>query len=64
MAQAAANNNDHPTGVNVGLGVRVSGVQKNFTEGDLKLTSNELDLAIEGKVPSAELVNKTLKVIK
>lgn len=39
----------NPTGVNVGLGVRVSGVQKNFTEGDLKLTSNELDLAIEGK---------------
>ena len=39
----------NPTGINVGLGVKVSGVQKNFTEGDLKLTSNELDLAIEGK---------------
>jgi flagellar basal-body rod protein FlgG len=39
----------NPTGINVGLGVRVSGVQKNFTEGDLKLTSNTLDLAIEGK---------------
>lgn len=38
----------NPTGINVGLGVRVSGVQKNFTEGDLKQTSNTLDLAIEG----------------
>ena len=39
----------NPTGIDVGLGVRVSGIQKNFTEGDLKLTSNTLDLAIEGK---------------
>ncbi len=39
----------NPTGIDVGLGVRVSGIQKNFTEGDLKLTSNPLDLAIEGK---------------
>ncbi|MBP9490708.1 MAG: flagellar basal-body rod protein FlgG [Aliarcobacter sp.] len=39
----------NPTGIDVGLGVRISGIQKNFTEGDLKLTSNPLDLAIEGK---------------
>jgi flagellar basal-body rod protein FlgG len=39
----------NPTGIDVGLGVRVSGIQKNFSEGDLKLTSNPLDLAIEGK---------------
>ncbi|MGA1932550.1 flagellar basal-body rod protein FlgG [Arcobacter sp. YIC-464] len=39
----------NPTGIDVGLGVRISGVQKNFTEGDLKLTSNPLDIAIEGK---------------
>jgi flagellar basal-body rod protein FlgG len=39
----------NPTGIDVGLGVRISGVQKNFTEGDLKLTSNPLDLAIQGK---------------
>jgi flagellar basal-body rod protein FlgG len=39
----------NPTGIDVGLGVRVSGIQKNFTEGDLKLTSNTLDLAIQGK---------------
>ncbi len=51
----------NPTGIDVGLGVRVSGIQKNFNEGDLKLTSNPLDLAIEGKgffkitLPSGEI---------
>ena len=39
----------NPTGIDVGLGVKISGIQKNFTEGDLKLTSNPLDLAIQGK---------------
>ncbi len=39
----------NPTGVNVGLGVRLSGVQKNFSQGSLKQTGNPLDLAIEGK---------------
>lgn len=38
----------NPTGIDTGLGVRISGIQKNFTEGDLQLTSNTLDLAIEG----------------
>ena len=38
----------NPTGMDVGLGVRVSGVQKSFLQGDLKLTSNTLDMAIEG----------------
>lgn len=39
----------NPTGIDVGLGVRTSGIQKNFLEGDLKTTSNTLDLAIAGK---------------
>ena len=39
----------NPTGIDTGLGVRISGIQKNFSEGDLKLTSNTFDLAIEGK---------------
>lgn len=39
----------NPTGIDVGLGVKISGIQKNFTEGDLELTSNTFDLAIEGK---------------
>jgi flagellar basal-body rod protein FlgG len=39
----------NPTGIDVGLGVRISGVQKSFTEGELQLTSNALDMAIEGE---------------
>ena len=38
----------NPTGIDTGLGVRLSEIQKNFSEGDWKLTSNTLDLAIEG----------------
>lgn len=39
----------NPTGIDVGLGVRVSGIQKMFLQGNLKQTGNDLDLAIEGK---------------
>ncbi|RXJ56245.1 flagellar basal-body rod protein FlgG [Candidatus Marinarcus aquaticus] len=39
----------NPTGIDVGLGVRISGIQKSFLEGDLKETGNPLDMAIEGK---------------
>lgn len=38
----------NPTGIDVGMGVRVSGVQKSFLQGDLKSTGNPLDIAIEG----------------
>jgi len=38
----------NPTGIDVGLGVRLSGIQKSFLEGDLKNTGNNLDLAING----------------
>jgi len=38
-----------PTGIQVGLGVRPAAVQKLFTEGDMQMTGNELDVAIEGK---------------
>uniref|UniRef100_UPI004048BC8E flagellar basal-body rod protein FlgG n=1 Tax=Aliarcobacter sp. TaxID=2321116 RepID=UPI004048BC8E len=48
-AGQTSQNTINPTGIDVGLGVRISGIQKNFTEGDLKLTSNPFDLAIEGK---------------
>lgn len=39
----------NPTGIDVGLGVRISNIQKEFTEGDLKMTGNPLDIAIVGK---------------
>jgi len=38
-----------PTGIEVGLGSRPTAVNKIFTEGSLKQTDNELDLAITGK---------------
>ena len=37
-----------PTGILIGLGVRPAAVTKIFTQGDLILTENELDVAIEG----------------
>ena len=38
-----------PTGIEVGLGVRPTAVNKIFSEGSLKQTNNELDMAITGK---------------
>jgi flagellar basal-body rod protein FlgG len=48
-AGATNESTTNPTGIDVGLGVRVGGVQKNFIQGSLKLTENPLDVAIEGK---------------
>jgi len=45
-ATSATTNN--PTGIDVGLGVRVSGVQKNFIQGSLRETGNTYDFAIQG----------------
>jgi len=38
-----------PTGIEVGLGVRPTAVNKIFSEGSLKQTDNQLDLAITGQ---------------
>lgn len=43
-----ADGNITPTGVEVGLGVRVSSTQSNFNQGSLQQTGNPLDIAIEG----------------
>ena len=48
-AGSTSENTSNPTGIDVGLGVRVSGIQKNFLQGSMKLTGNTLDVAIEGK---------------
>jgi len=37
-----------PVGIQVGLGTKTSGTQKDFTEGNFKSTSGKLDVAIEG----------------
>ncbi|NOQ30105.1 MAG: flagellar basal-body rod protein FlgG [Helicobacteraceae bacterium] len=38
-----------PTGIEVGLGTRVVATKRSFTEGSLKETGNELDMAITGR---------------
>jgi flagellar basal-body rod protein FlgG len=40
---------ESPTGIEIGLGTRLAAVSKNFTQGDLILTENEMDVAIEGE---------------
>ena len=44
-----ADGNLTPTGIEVGLGTRVSSTQTNFTQGALQATNNPLDFAIEGE---------------
>jgi flagellar basal-body rod protein FlgG len=38
----------NPAGIQVGLGVKLASVTKDFSQGDLTATSNPLDVAIEG----------------
>ncbi|HEC24457.1 MAG TPA: flagellar basal-body rod protein FlgG [bacterium] len=38
-----------PTGIQIGLGTKISSIEKEFTQGDLQKTSNPLDLAISGQ---------------
>jgi len=37
-----------PTGIQIGMGVKASGIQKLFTQGDYIQTDNQLDMAIQG----------------
>jgi flagellar basal-body rod protein FlgG len=39
----------NPTGIDVGLGVRVAGIQREFLQGNISQTGNTFDIAIEGK---------------
>src|SRR4051812_45943148 len=43
-----AHGDKRPTGLSVGLGVKVSGTQVDFQQGTLINTGRDLDLAIEG----------------
>ncbi|MGE0763559.1 MAG: flagellar basal-body rod protein FlgG [Bdellovibrionales bacterium] len=45
---ATGNNATTPTGVQVGLGVKTSAVQKDFEQGSTKITKNALDMEING----------------
>jgi len=44
-----ANADQRPTGLYIGLGVKVSGTQVDFENGPLRSTDRELDIAIEGE---------------
>lgn len=46
--QATGEQSVTPTGVQTGLGVRTASVQKDFTQGQVQITKNPLDLNIEG----------------
>jgi flagellar basal-body rod protein FlgG len=45
---STSENTQAPTGIQLGHGVRPVAIAKTFTDGELQLTRNELDLAIEG----------------
>lgn len=45
----SSENNQLPSGLQIGTGVRVVGTQKEFTEGSLQVTGNSLDVAINGR---------------
>jgi len=47
-AGATSADSNNPTGIDTGLGVRVSGIQKNFIQGSLQETGNSFDMAIQG----------------
>lgn len=47
-AGATSTDSNNPTGIDTGLGVRVAGIQKNFTQGSLLQTGNTYDMAIQG----------------
>ncbi len=52
LRQSGANSSEQtqlPTGLQVGLGVRPVATSRQFTQGNLQQTSNNMDLAIQGK---------------
>jgi flagellar basal-body rod protein FlgG len=52
LRQSGANSSDQtqlPTGLQVGLGTRAVATARDFTQGNLQQTGNNLDLAINGK---------------
>ena len=52
LRQSGANSSDQtqlPTGLQVGLGTRAVATARDFTQGNLQQTGNNLDMAINGK---------------
>lgn len=48
-ANTSTSGSKNPTGTEVGLGVRVAAIERNFNQGDLQKTDNALDMAISGE---------------
>lgn len=48
-AGATSADTKNPTGIDVGTGVVISGIQKDFLQGNIITTGNELDIGIQGK---------------
>ncbi|MDH3643140.1 MAG: flagellar basal-body rod protein FlgG [Gammaproteobacteria bacterium] len=44
----SSQNTQLPSGIQLGVGVRVAGTQKEFTEGSMQTTGQSLDMAVEG----------------
>ncbi len=52
LSQVGANTSQNtlaPTGLNVGTGVRVVATEKNYTQGNVNTTGNNLDIAVQGR---------------
>lgn len=47
-ADTSSSGTKNPSGIEIGLGVKVAAVNRNFNQGDLVKTDNALDLAING----------------
>jgi flagellar basal-body rod protein FlgG len=49
VGAATSQNSVAPTGLNIGTGVRVVATEKNYTQGQLTVTGNSMDVAINGR---------------
>lgn len=47
-ANTSNNGTKNPTGIEIGLGVKVAAIERSFTQGDLTKTDGALDMAISG----------------
>lgn len=47
-AQTSTSGTVNPTGIEMGMGVTIASIQRNFAQGDMVKTDNALDLAISG----------------
>jgi flagellar basal-body rod protein FlgG len=67
---ASSNQTEVPTGIQIGLGSRTAAVQRLFLQGDMQVTDNQLDIAIDGDgffqilQPNGEIANSRAGAFK